>query len=86
MKDRRIGKFYIDWYSIDERPEHCRAVLRDCIVLRAESMHHRGAIEYHAINPAFDVCEIGDVLPEYDIEITTLPSGGVKAVKWVKRQ
>jgi hypothetical protein len=85
MKDRRIGRFWIDRYAIDERPHQVRAMLQDVIVLRAECLAHADAIEYDGIHPSFDAISRGEMVPKYDAEVATNGDASVRSVAWKRR-
>lgn len=63
MKDRRIATFSISLKAIEDDADKVRAVMAECIVLRAETMWHRGAIEYTAISPRFNELKEGEEPP-----------------------
>ena len=65
MRDRHIGKFYIDLDLIDNDPKLVRSILSSVIVLRAETLIHSNVIEYFAISPAFEEVPLGMYTPEY---------------------
>ena len=54
-----------------------QAVLKDCIVVRAETMWHLQAIEYVAFHPDFDPIAPGEAAPLYQCLITTSEDGSV---------
>ena len=60
MKSRRIGAFSIWRRLIDENPEEARALMGQCIILRAEMMLHTDCIEYIAISEQFPEINPGD--------------------------
>lgn len=65
----RIGKFEINLAmleDIEKRADLFRIFSR-MIVLRAEAMVYKNAIEYVAISPLFEPHRQGEILPEYDI-------------------
>ena len=65
--DRRIGKFYISCEFIEYNPEVVRKIMSKMIVVRAEVLWNRAAVEYHAICDLFDHVGIGCDAPEYKI-------------------
>lgn len=81
----RIGKFCIDVRQIERMPKVAMAILNGCIVVRAESMWHRNAIEYMAISDQFDEVAVGDVCPEYEPQIKDL-IGGKYHVTWERKR
>ena len=70
MKDRRLGKFDIDCYIIEHQPEIALAVLKDCIVLRAECAIWKDAFEYVAINRYFDEIPVGEEPRRYTVDVS----------------
>ena len=82
MKDRRVGRFSLSRHLIDECPDQVRAALRDVIVIRAEYMGYRDAVEYDAIHPSFAATPDGSRPQEYLPEITVKGDGTVQFVKW----
>ena len=83
MKDRRIGKFDMSLDHINNRPKVVLAVLSGSIVVRAESLWHKSAVEYVAINEAFDPVPDGVEPPRYDVLVQDL-IGGKYSVRFVK--
>lgn len=67
LSDRRLGRFRIDLEIINESPEVVRRVMRDVIVIRAETMLMDAVIDYHAQCEAFDPVPQGEEAPAYDI-------------------
>ncbi len=67
--NERIGKFAIDTsYIEDSSKRECLYKLFSyMIVLRAECLLYRNAIEYVAISPLFDPRKRGEIIPIYEI-------------------
>lgn len=66
----RIGKFYIDLHLIENKPERLEDVFRRCIVVRAEMLYHKRAIEYTALCYDFAPVPPNVTLPEYQVIFT----------------
>ena len=69
VKDRRLGRFFIDIEFIDNHPEDVLAILSGTIVLDTRYDYARMAIEYIGINPRFDEVREGLLVPLYYITI-----------------
>jgi hypothetical protein len=69
LKDERIGKFEIGADYIEEPAKRASLFKLSSymILLRAESMFYKNAIEYVAISPLFEVWHEGEIVPEYEI-------------------
>lgn len=65
LRERRVGKFKVDFYFITDEPEIARLVMKDMIVLRAESLFIEGRILYEATHPAFEVVPMELEIPFY---------------------
>lgn len=70
FEDRRLGKFSIDVEVMNDRPDVVKALMGQCIVLRAEHLLASNVVEYVAQCDEFDEAEPGLVVPTYNIEIT----------------
>lgn len=70
LKSRRLGKFRIGTEMIDENPDYAILALHDCIILRAECLHHLSVIEYFGIHPSFQEVPKLSAIPEYNINFT----------------
>lgn len=81
MKDRRIGRFFIDAYVIDRDPQGARAILKDVIVVRAEQMWNRNGVEYVGICDAFEVNDPMHMVPEYEPQLVFSRDAAVQ-VTW----
>ena len=75
-----MGKFEIGIPSIEdpEKRAYLFKLFSYMIVLRAEALLYREAIEYAAISPLFEPVRQGEMIPEYDILID---QGQIHAVK-----
>jgi hypothetical protein len=62
---RRIGRFTITDDCVYYDPKFVRAILKDCLVMRAEHLMAQRKIEYVAVHPDFVMCELGDTAPDY---------------------
>lgn len=67
--DRRLGRFSISSRLIKTTPELALNILKDIIVVRAETMFHYDCVDYIGISRHFDVLEIGSMPPEYRANI-----------------
>ena len=54
MRNRQIGKFYINADLIDDAALLVRLIMANVIVVRAEFRYDRNAIEYIAISDQFE--------------------------------
>jgi hypothetical protein len=80
-KRRRVGRFTIPWATIESRPSEARVALAACLVVRAESLLHEGAVEYLAFSDHFDEVPVDAEAPLYVAEITTI-NGQPSFVRW----
>ena len=67
---KRVGKFTIDFATIDGDPLVVHQMLEEKVVVRAEARHELQAIEYHAYCDDFDEVETGHQIPEYVAEFS----------------
>ena len=81
LKDRRLGIFRIPLDMINEHPDYCREVLSGCIVLRAEMRWDLDAIEYFAINDAFETVPLECIAREYRV-LGQKTDAGVHLTGW----
>lgn len=85
----RIGKFALPSPTTNRHEADSRVVLRDCVVVRAETLYERGLIQYTALHPSFDAIAPGDDLPEYVANVTTgrctCGTPMVTAVEWLRK-
>ena len=72
---RRRGRFKITFDMIDALPALVMTAMARCIIIRAESMYAYNRIEYTAISPEFDSIPMGEIAPEYSIEVTNDEAG-----------
>ena len=72
---RRTGRFKITFDLIDAHPDLVMTAMARCIIIRAESMYAYNLVEYMAISPEFDVIHMGEIAPEYSIEVNTDEAG-----------
>jgi hypothetical protein len=83
--NNRFGVFEITRYFIEEQPESVVDMFSKLkmIVVRAEMLYHKNAIEYTAMSPFFEKLEMGYVTPFYKIEVVAKEDGEneYKAVK-----
>jgi hypothetical protein len=82
--DDRVGIFTIPGRTIKDYPKLAIELLSGCIVVRAEGMFHKDAIQYIAYHERFDVVEDGGEVPEYEITIKDL-IGGKYHITWSKK-
>ena len=69
-KSKRVGKFTIDFATIDNDPSVVHQMLAGKVIVRAEARHEMAAIEYHAYSDDFDEVETGQRIPEYIAEFS----------------
>ncbi len=83
--NERIGKFEIDTEYIEnsDKRERLYKLFSYMIVLRAESLLYRNAIEYVAISPLFEARPLGEVTPEYTI---IFDQGRIHAIKGAREK
>lgn len=72
---RAFGRFSVDLDHIEHRPALARQILKDLIVVRAETMFHKHAIEYVAFGEPFRPIAPGEDAPYYTVEIRDLVGG-----------
>lgn len=78
LKERRLGRFKVDFYFLFEDQTVARLVTRDVIVLRAETLWSEGRILYEGIHGDFDVVDASEEIPFYSAVIQA------GAVQWNK--
>ena len=61
----RVGVFSIASVLIERDEQMARTVLRECLVVRAEQIFTHKAIDYTALNDAFDEVPSGEYTPRY---------------------
>lgn len=72
---RKIGRFQIPNDIIHNDPKLAQRIMARCIVVRAEQLWERDAIEYVALSNSFEDVPANCVTPDYHIEIRTLKNG-----------
>ena len=80
FQDRRIGKFKMNIKFVEENPELvAEVVLKGCVPLRVECEAYMSHIEYTVWCEDFERISVGQVIPEYEAEITDVAqiNGGV---------
>lgn len=82
LPHRNIGKFSVAWEVIDRWPEDVIKGLEGVLILRAESIHHRQAIEYVGIHPDFEPVPIGNEPAVYQAILKKNEAGVVTREKW----
>ena len=68
---RRIGKVYVSLNIIDNNPEIVKCALRDCIIWRAECLMYEQKMEYYIEHKDLDDIPLGEITPEYTINLHT---------------
>ncbi len=82
----RKGRIEITLDIINNEPELIAQVLSGAVIFRAECMHMFNKIVYDCIHPEFDVLEVGQVVPDYDISIDTNDeTGELEKIEFIKR-
>jgi hypothetical protein len=79
MKHRNIGRFDIVVSMIEDNPAAVRAVMAQCIIVRAEMRWDRDLIRYDAVSEQFERVEPGRIAPEYTWKIEELDQGLYRA-------
>jgi len=67
---RRFGKFEIDRFFIMEHPSIIKRIMGECVILKADWLPHKDAIEYTAISDWFDEVPLGNEPAYYSIILT----------------
>lgn len=75
--ERRFGNFSFDARCIRSNPKAIQALMKDCIVVRAEHLFDWDAIEYTALHPDFAPVEQGRRAPRYEVRFTQHPDGSI---------
>lgn len=73
--DKRLGKFRIDFKTIEYEPEIAKIILKDVLVVRAEARYDMLAIEYIGISKKFDKIAEGAECPIYSYYIGIFEEG-----------
>ena len=71
------GIFEIGSWTIRERPEEAMVFLSQVLVVRAEQMWFKDAIEYHALSTLFRQLEPGECAPRYNIVLHKDKDGNI---------
>lgn len=66
---RRYGKFRLSMYLIEHYPELVKAVMAECVIIRAEAMFEYDAIHYHAWSDHFAPVPLGGKAPIYLVDV-----------------
>lgn len=67
MVNRKLGKFQIAQHNVEEHPEMVRKIMGETIIVRCEAMYDSDAFYYTALSEHFDVCRLGEIVPEYAV-------------------
>lgn len=78
---KRPGRFSIPAPLLANDPWTAMAILRDCIVVRAENTYWHNRIEYVAFHPEFELANPGDEAPDYTAQIIRHDEGFI-SVRW----
>lgn len=85
VDEHRVGRFIIRGIMLKQAPKAVAQVLSGGIVVRAECMGYRDAIEYVMYHEAFDRVEFGSQAPLYECTVKDLV-GGKYHVEWKKAE
>ena len=66
-----MGVFSIRSETILRHPDTARAILKDLIVVKAESTIMSDEVEYTAIGDCFDEVQTGEMAPYYRVNVWT---------------
>ncbi len=64
---RRLGKFRISHTYIQDFPQSVMELLKDVLIVRAESNYANEEIEYTAMSELFDTVPLGYVPNQYNV-------------------
>lgn len=79
---RRLGRFYITHDLLKQEPEAIREhVLAKMVIVRAELLWERNAIEYVAMSELFDLLPWYHTAPEYGIVMSKTADGQIELLK-----
>ena len=76
---RKIGKFRINRYEIEDNPAEVKRLFHGMIVVRAEHLFYDNSIEYIALDDGFDPVKDGESCPEYEPIFNVTENGHVWA-------
>jgi|GEM_PF-4626289 len=79
MIERKIGIFEIDRVTILRNSDLAKHILENMLVVRAESLFYKDAIEYVAYSDLFELIDYNIQTPRYKMEVDE--NAIVKAVK-----
>lgn len=68
-RERRVGRFQIAEWLVEQHPIGCRRVMGTVFVMRCEFLFHLGVFEYAAWSEHFDVVSEGEEAPWYVVSI-----------------
>lgn len=80
----RVGIFYVDRELIKSSPESARALLKDMLIVRAELIFTRDAVEYVAYCPHFEPTNDQLQTPLYEATVYSL-HGEPDRIEWRKQ-
>ena len=82
MNNRKIGRFRVSRQLVAERPDDIAEALAmiGFVPVRCEMLYAWDSFEYTGISERFAVCDLGNIPPEYDMQITRDELGGIKRV------
>lgn len=80
---KRRGKFLINRVFMQDRENIALAVLRNCLVVRAEHLFCEDSVEYVACHSDFDEVPINQITPNYTAEISMQDSNEF-SINWIK--
>lgn len=83
MTNRNIGKFTIDGFFLETKPETIAEVfaLLKIVPVRCEFLHYMKKFEYIAISEKFKKIPEGMCVPEYELKIEMNKDGRVYLVE-----
>lgn len=82
---QNLGRFVITEKNLIENREAAQAVMAQCIPVRAEQLWAANGIEYVAISEHFDEVPLGQVVPEYQVNLSQSEEDGPIEVTFTKR-
>lgn len=78
VDERRIGMFEISQERIEEYGAYLRFVMSKMVIIRAEMMYWKHAVEYVAYSELFRPVDFGAVPPRYELVVSFLDSEPIK--------